>query len=136
MPFLLRITYQYQRNSNSDQWNTHLDVHIQDLDVSVNRRQLIMMQNTLDNQLSDIRDVSQQNTNKASQELKKQLSKSGTIAAGDNASASAAAPPPTPIIADTVGSDKAEQANEEILQSKLSISIKRMKISLKQARLR
>jgi len=59
-PFFMHVIYKYQKNKTTDQWTTRMELNINDLDVSISRRQLIMMQNTLDNQLADIRDVSSQ----------------------------------------------------------------------------
>lgn len=58
MPFLMRVLYIYQKDKASNQWNTDTQMQIKDLDVTASRRQFIMLQNILDNQMSDIRDVS------------------------------------------------------------------------------
>jgi hypothetical protein len=54
----MKVLYIYQKDQKSNQWNTDTQMYIKDLDVTVSRRQFIMLQNILDNQMSDIRDVS------------------------------------------------------------------------------
>lgn len=56
-PFNMEVMYSYQRAGESSPWKTGLIMKADNLSLHINHQQYIMMLNSLDNQLKDIRDV-------------------------------------------------------------------------------
>lgn len=61
-PFMMNVLYFYAFNDETEMWTTKIDMDIEKIEVIMSRRQLIMMESILDNQMSDIRDVSEKRT--------------------------------------------------------------------------
>jgi hypothetical protein len=57
-PFNMDVAYIQERNETTNSGSTNMEMLIDDLQLTINRKQLIMVQNILDNQMADIRDVS------------------------------------------------------------------------------
>jgi hypothetical protein len=57
-PFNMEVAYIQERNPLTDKSSTNMEMLIDNLQLTINRKQLIMVQNILDNQMADIRDVS------------------------------------------------------------------------------
>lgn len=56
-PFNMEVAYIQERNKLTGNNSTNMEMLIDDMHLTINRKQLIMIQNILDNQMADIRDV-------------------------------------------------------------------------------
>lgn len=56
-PFNMEVLYSYDRKGESSPWKTELSLEADNLSLHINHQQYIMMLNSLDHQLQDIRNV-------------------------------------------------------------------------------
>jgi hypothetical protein len=129
LPFLMKVLYIYRRNPTANMWNTDMSLDIKDLDVSLSRRQLILMQNILDNQMSDIRDVS----TLRSQQQQEQQNKSQTADQTSSITLSVPSQPKSPEKVKPLVLP-VQQPLLRALQSSFTINVRKMKLNLRQGK--
>lgn len=129
LPFLMKVLYIHRKSAATNTWNTDMSLDIKDLDVSMSRKQLILMQNILDNQMADIRDVSTLRSQQQQEQENKATLKSSALHPPSPAkNERSAAPAPAPK------GSLAPSSSAKVLQNSFTITVKKMKLNLRQGK--